>query len=243
MVGLELFATKGLEYLLVIGYLLLLVGCRRMVGPKRETRERGQTITTPLELQAFKMRDGLLYHQGHTWAAVDEDGLVRVGMDDFAQKLLGPITAVFPPRTGTQLAQGEPGWRVRVDGDSVAVLSPVEGQVIRWNEEVLRTPEVVNRDPYGDGWLLEVRVPNPSAVGRNLLSGPVALAWMDEVAERLERRFTTDSDFLAQERSGRVGLAELVAPHDWRAAAQDFMLTADVEAVGLEEEGERKELV
>jgi len=192
--GIDLFATKGLEYILVIGYLLLLAGCRRMVGPRRS---RGRTEAADPEhasALSFDLREGLHYHQGHTWALAEGDDIVRVGVDDFAQTLLGPVTGVILPRVGERLSEGEPGWKVRVGRQSIPMLSPVEGEVVAWNEELLGSPGLLNREPYDRGWLLKVRVRSPVAAMRNLLSGTLAHAWRAQVVASFDESLLTQPD-------------------------------------------------
>jgi glycine cleavage system H lipoate-binding protein len=243
MIGTELFATKGIEYLLVIAYLVLLVACRRMVGPRRARRPVERPEPTPEGLQAFKVRDDLLYHQGHAWAAPAGEGRMRVGMDDFARQLLGPTNGIVPPAVGTRLAEGEPGWAVMVDGKRIPFLSPVDGEVVAWNGEVLRSPERIDGDPYGDGWLFEVKVASVPAAGRNLLSGRLAHAWMDQVADRIDRMVTLPDGLAASGRaSGKRGIARSLTPDAWEETVRSFLLVdGEGEAVEeVEEEGADK---
>jgi glycine cleavage system H lipoate-binding protein len=227
-IGGDLFATKGLEYMLVIGYLLLLVGCRRMVGPRRSRSVEGEPAFPSLDALRFHLREGRHYHQGHTWATPAGDGLVRVGVDDFAQRLLGPVTGVILPRIGALLDEGEPGWKVRVGRQSIPVLSPIEGEVVAWNEEVLRAPSLVNTEPYDGGWLLEVRARNPSVAGRNLLSGNLAHAWMEDSAARIENLFRTRPEAVTVESaSSDVGLARMLSPDGGDRLARELLLSED----------------
>lgn len=208
--GGDLFATKGLEYMLVIGYLLLLVGCRRMVGPRRSRSRTEESAFRPAEVLSFDLREGFHFHQGHAWAIPGGDGIMRVGVDDFAQKRLGSVTGVILPRIGERLLEGEPGWKVRVGRMSIPMLSPVEGEVVAWNEQVLASPELLNREPYDGGWLLEVKVPNPAAAQRNLLSDDLAHAWADEVIARQGAHSSTAT-----------------SPDAWNRLAREFLLGED----------------
>jgi len=193
-VGVDLFATKGLEYILVIGYLLLLVGCRRMVGPRKGRAPAEAAHPEPAALPSFDLREDLHYHQGHTWALSEGDGVMRVGIDDFAQKVLGPVSGVILPRVGERLSEGEPGWKVRVGRQSIPMLSPVGGEVVAWNDDVLGSPGLLNREPYDRGWLLKVKVRSPAAAMRNLLSGNLAQAWSEEVVASFDAPLPTRPD-------------------------------------------------
>lgn len=221
----DLFATKGLEYMLVIGYLIMLVVCRRMVGLGRSQADAGASTSRPGGL-SFDLREGLHYHQGHAWATCNGGDLMRVGVDDFAQKLVGPVTGLILPRIGAELGEGEPGWTMRVNRRSIPMLSPVDGEVVRWNPEVLRSPGLVNSEPYDAGWLMEVKVRRPAAAKRNLLSGSLAHAWKDEVTARLEGSFMARPETpQSEDPSSGEGLAEMLSPDAPDRVARDFLLS------------------
>jgi glycine cleavage system H lipoate-binding protein len=227
--GGDLFATKGLEYVLVIGYLLLLVACRRMVGPRRSRAHLPEQAPSALDARSFQLREGLYYHQGHSWAASNGNGLMRIGIDDFAQQLLGPVNGVILPRIGSEVGEGEPAWKMRMGRRSVPMLSPVEGEVVGWNNQVLRSPDLVNNEPYDGGWLLEIKVRNPAAAVRNLLSGNLAHAWLDDSAGRLHKLFESRPDVAdAVAASPDAGLARLLSSDTSDRLASEFLLSQSV---------------
>ena len=111
------------------------------------------------------------YHQGHSWAMPEGDNMVKVGIDDFAQKLVGKIDALKLPEVGSQVTQGETGWSLLVGSKSIDMLSPVDGKIVDINEDLLSSPESIGKDPYSQSWLLRVQAPKISANLKNLLSG------------------------------------------------------------------------
>src|SRR5574341_482202 len=181
----DLFATKGTEYLIVIGYLVLLVGFWRLLWAPGAARAAAVAARIPAPGRWFDLPDGLYFHQGHSWVSPVGGSEVLVGMDDFAQKLLGQATGFTLPAVGSRLAQGERGWQVQVDGQAIPMLSPVDGEVVGVNSDVVGSPALVNAKPYDRGWLVKVKVRDPGAPARNLLSGKLARAWMDGITERL----------------------------------------------------------
>lgn len=178
----DLFATKGLEYLLVITYLALLVGCWKLVFPKaKEATPRAEHDSEPADPPQphEPLPQGYFFHQGHTWVRPIAEDRVRVGLDDFAQKAIGQPLCVELPPEGEHVEEGEPAFEVQYAHDKYfAMVSPVTGTIVDVNDDVVHAPGLVNARPYDDGWLLEVRVPN-SAYERNLLSGKLADHWMD----------------------------------------------------------------
>ena len=218
----DLFATKGVEYLLVLGFLPVLVLFWRLLNERRPSPARG--VVTPSSW--FRFDDARFHHQGHSWAMPEGGGVVKIGIDDFAQKLVGIPSSIDLPPVGTRLEQAETGWRMRVDNESIDLLSPVDGEVIDVNESVCRSPELVNRDPYGEGWLMKVRVPRWKTNAGNLLCGAVARTWMDEATAALRARMVTSVGPVLQDGGVPVaGIAKSLSENEWQEIAREFLLT------------------
>ncbi|GAB7091114.1 glycine cleavage system protein GcvH [Halorubrum luteum] len=104
---------------------------------------------------SFEVPDELRYLESHEWTTVDDD-TVRIGISDFAQDELGDIVFVEFPDVGDEVVAGE-GFGVVESIKAVSDLyAPVSGEVVAVNEELFDRPELVNDDPYGDGWMIEV---------------------------------------------------------------------------------------
>lgn len=101
--------------------------------------------------------DDLLYARTHEWARV-EDGEAAIGITHFAQEQLGDITYVELPEVGQKLAQGEEMGSVESVKAASEIYAPVSGEVIAVNEELADNPGIVNEDPYGEGWMIRVRL-------------------------------------------------------------------------------------
>src|SRR5512138_1796525 len=114
----------------------------------------------PSLVGGFQVPENLRYHPGHTWALSESPSLVRVGVDDFAAKLLGKVEHITLPQRGQWIRQGQKIWTVLRDGVKVDMVSPIEGSVADINEAVLRDPELARKDPYGEGWLVTVQSPD-----------------------------------------------------------------------------------
>jgi len=222
----DLYATKGLEYLLVLGFLLLFVFFWRFMQSTDRTALAtavARRLTAPLEW--FRLEAGRYYHQGHAWARPDGEKTVTVGLDDFAQKLVGTPQAVTLPAVGSRVEQGEEGWRLAIGSKSVAMLSPVSGEVVEVNREVLDSPALLGKDPY-EGWLMKVRVPRMRPALRNLLSGELAAAWLQETVTALRQRMSGNLGMVLQDGGMPVsGFAANLSPDAWEEIAAEFFLT------------------
>jgi glycine cleavage system H protein len=107
--------------------------------------------------------DDRRYTEQHEWALVrggeDADSVVRVGITDHAQDALGDIVFVQLPEVGARVGPGNPIGEVESTKSVSDVYSPVSGEVAAVNEGLADAPETINADPYGAGWLVEIRVP------------------------------------------------------------------------------------
>lgn len=101
--------------------------------------------------------DDLLYHPEHDWARVDGDE-VTFGITWFAQDALGEVVFFDPPETGATVAANESYAEVESVKAVSDVVAPLSGEIVAVNESLSDKPELINDDPYGDGWLVRVRV-------------------------------------------------------------------------------------
>ncbi|HEX6451773.1 MAG TPA: glycine cleavage system protein GcvH [Trebonia sp.] len=110
----------------------------------------------------------LRYTEDHLWARHDADGgVVRVGISDFAQDSLGDVVAVTLPKVGTAVQAGEACGDIESVKSVSDLIAPVTGTVRASNDTLDQTPEVINTDPYGQGWLFEVEA-DPATVSEQL---------------------------------------------------------------------------
>ena len=229
---LTLYSAKMLEYGIAVLFLLLFIPFWRYVqGPAKAPALAAATVRTPAPGLAewFLTPADRLFHRGHAWLKGAEDGLVTVGLDDFAAKLVGPLSRVSLPAVGAPVGQGERAWRLTAnDGRSVDMLSPVDGTVVALNPAVAETPALAERDPYGDGWLMKVRPSRLRANRISLLAGRAVRGWMAEAAAGLRGLVAPDLGALVQDGGAPVsGMARAIDPASWDRLAAALLLTAE----------------
>jgi glycine cleavage system H protein len=105
--------------------------------------------------------DDLKYHREHDWARIEGDEAV-LGITWFAQDALGELVHYEPPDDAAKLTKDEPYGEVESVKAVSDVIAPLSGEVIDVNRKAVEEPEVVNADPYGDGWLVRIRLTDPS---------------------------------------------------------------------------------
>jgi glycine cleavage system H protein len=105
----------------------------------------------------------LRYHSEHDWARIEGDE-ATLGITWFAQDSLGELVHFEPPEEGAQIAKDSEYGEVESVKAVSAVVSPLSGEVVAVNAKVVDGPETVNEDPYGEGWLIRIRLSDPSEV-------------------------------------------------------------------------------
>jgi glycine cleavage system H protein len=100
----------------------------------------------------------LWYTPEHEWVLPGAEGTVRVGITDYAQTQLGDVVHVQLPLVGDSVATGDPVGEVESTKSVSDVLAPVAGEVVARNDALEDSPELVNSDPYGEGWMIEIRL-------------------------------------------------------------------------------------
>ena len=138
------------------------------------------------QIKGFDVPVGYYFHNGHAWARIESGGYIRVGLDDFALKMLGQADALDLPLIGKELDQSKVGWGLKRKDNLADVLSPVDGVIMEVNSKVRENPKLANHEPYGDGWLFMVRTPDVKGTMKKLMVDQDSLSWMNTEVSELE---------------------------------------------------------
>lgn len=128
-----------------------------------------------------KIPADLLYTKEHEWVR-QEDGIVRVGITDYAQEELHEIVMVELPSVGTAVKANEVFGTVDSVKATSELFSPVSGEVVEMNEKLEEAPELVNNDSYGDGWMVAIKMADPSEV-KKLLNAEAYKGFIEGLAK------------------------------------------------------------
>jgi glycine cleavage system H protein len=113
----------------------------------------------------------LNYTREHEWVRRIDLAVVRIGITDYAQRQLGDVVFVQLPDIGTQVGAGQALGEVESTKSVSDIYAPAAGQVTACNDGLVQQPELINTDPYGEGWMIEIRLADPSTVD-TLLDAP-----------------------------------------------------------------------
>lgn len=136
-------------------------------------------------IEGVLVPDQMRYHPGHTWLFEERPKLARVGADALAIRVIGSADKIELPKPGRWVRQGQKAFTFVSGGEKIDLVSPAEGEVVEVNAAVVKDPSLAVKDPYGNGWLIKVSVPERETVGRNLLPQSLVRTWMKEEVRRV----------------------------------------------------------
>ncbi|MEM2941768.1 MAG: glycine cleavage system protein GcvH [Thermoproteota archaeon] len=149
---------------------------------------RAEGIPAAKREELLAIPEQLLYTPKHTWAQITPEGNIRVGVSDYAQRHLKGIANIMTDPVGKEIAKMEPfgvaeTWMFMFD-----LYSPVSGKIVKINEQLKDKPYLVNEDPYGEGWIIEIKPKNSLTLEdelKSLLSSREYNKWVSKLEGRL----------------------------------------------------------
>jgi len=133
---------------------------------------------------------GLYYDKTHTWAFMEKDGLVRIGIDDFLQHITGPLTRVKMKNTGEKIRKGKPVLSIIQNGKQLNIYAPISGTIKEQNKVLNTNSSVINSSPYNDGWIYRIEPTNWLKEIQFLIIGKKYKEWLQSEFSRLKEFFT-----------------------------------------------------
>jgi len=139
------------------------------------------------KVEEYDMPDELYYHKEFMWVRV-EGGEAVVGLNDFSQKLAGEISYIEMPEEGDEVKQDEAVGSYETGKWLGKLYAPVSGEITAMNEEVEDEPTLVNKHPYGEGWLFKIKMGDLAQLD-NLMKGEEAIEWLKgEIAKHAKEK-------------------------------------------------------
>ena len=140
------------------------------------------------------------YSHCHTWAQVEEKALVRIGIDDFGQNILGPIEKICLPLKDEKI--GKKSIRIKARGSIIPLTPPVDGYVEEVNDDLINQPQLANGSPYEKGWLVLLRPTRLVKDLKKMFYGAAALQWFDVEMYRFAALITSELNNKVDEELG-----------------------------------------
>jgi glycine cleavage system H protein len=180
----------------------------------------------PQATSEFDPPRGYCFHLGHMWVAAQGREMAKVGIDSFAANLIGSLQKIVVLGEQRWVRQGQKLMTLSDGGETLEMLSPLEGVVTAINPEVIKDPELALRDPYGSGWVCAIKSPEIEINLRNLVQGTLAASWMQNSVGRLKSMVAQMDPSLAQDGGmpGK-GLLGKLSPQMRKRVVNEFFLT------------------
>ncbi len=186
----DIFATKGIEYILTIVFFLILIPFWLLLRNKEKIANSIKSGIASLSEKVKQIPMGMYYANNHTWSYMQKSGVAMVGLDDFLLHLTGGIDINFFKNEGESLKQGEPMAEIEKEGKKLMIYAPISGLMVKANDTLLADSSAITEDPYGQGWMCCIEPTNWKAETNQLYFAREAQDWM-------QKEFVKLKDFLA----------------------------------------------
>jgi glycine cleavage system H protein len=185
----NIFATKGIEYLIIISFLVLIVVFWRIINRQKAVQQPAKAPGI-LSEHILNMPEGLFYAGNHSWAFLRKKGDVKVGIDDFLLHVTGDIEIKALKKSGDSIKKGDLVAEAGLNGKTLKIKSPVTGVVLSSNNDLSANRKLIN-DPYGESWIYTIKPENWKQESSSFYFDGEASEWMKSELSRFK-------DFLAE---------------------------------------------
>ncbi len=156
----NIFDTKGIEYLVIIAFLLLLIPFWLALNKQVQLKEQFRKAFGVLTAGILKVPQGIFYGKNHTWAYLEKSGNARVGLDDLLLHITGEVKVRQIKQQGDSIRKGDLLAEIDQNGKSLSIFSPISGKIVNSNTALNSNHDLLNEDPYGKGWLYSIKPTN-----------------------------------------------------------------------------------
>jgi glycine cleavage system H protein len=182
----NIFDTKGIEYIAVIIFLLMLIPFWITLNKKSPIVIRLRSAIGTLTSGLLSIPEGLFLSKNHTWAFLEKSGVARVGMDDFVIHVLGEVSFADMHKPGENIRKGEVLARLEHNGKHVSLLSPVSGEIIKVNPVLDQFRGMRIGDPYDQGWIYQLKPSGWVAETSGYMLSESASQWLRKELDRFK---------------------------------------------------------
>jgi len=156
----NIFETKGIEYLIIIGFLVVIIPFWFIINKRAAIGESIKKTIGILSAAVLKIPLGMYYSKNHTWTYMERTGMAKVGLDDLLLHITGDVKVSPVKGIGEIVRRGDVIAEISQTDKNLRVKSPISGEILGVNSALADNPGLVNEDPYGKGWICDIK---PSA--------------------------------------------------------------------------------
>jgi len=206
----NVFDTKGIEYLIIIGFLLLIMPFWVLLNKPLKVKEKIASLGG-LMLSVLKIPKGLFYSKNHTWSHLESSGNARIGLDDLLLHITGQVEIGKLRIPGEKVNKGDIIAEIRHDGKQLRIASPLSGEIESVNSSLAENPGMMNADPYGAGWIYNIRPEKWVEETHSYYLADAAIEWTKREMERFKdfiaasvQKYSPEIDLVIMQEGGEL---------------------------------------
>jgi len=228
----DIFATKGIEYLIIITFLVLLIPFWLILNKQTEISQKIQKALGFLSAGILRIPQGLFYSKNHTWMFMEKSGSTLVGLDDLLLHITGEVKFNNHKNRGEMIRKGDLLTEIDQNGKLLRILSPISGKIININDTINENPGILNEDPYGKGWIYKIKPSNWLAEAKACYFAEEATTWSTDELERFKdfmavsvKNYATEPAMVILQDGGELNDHTLSAFPDelWKDFEKEFL--------------------
>lgn len=228
----NLFQTKGIEYLIIIAFLILIIPFWKLLNKPLEVPVRIRNAFKTLSASILRVPQGIFFSNNHTWAHMQRSGDARIGLDDLLLHLTGAVKVAMLKNQGNTVIKGDVVSEIDHDGKKLTIVSPVSGKITAVNHFLQDDPSLLNSDPYGKGWLFSIKPTEWVAEAGGFHFAAEASTWLRTELDRFKdfmaasvSRYTPETQVAYMQDGGELIDNPLSAMPDevWKDFQEEFL--------------------
>jgi len=207
----NIFDTKGIEYLIIIGFLLLIIPFWIFINKPLKLREKMREAFGALSENILKIPQGLFYSKNHTWTHLEKSGFAKVGLDDLLLHITGKVEIADFKNSGEKIAKGDVIAEIHQNGKRLKITSPISGDIQSVNTMLKENSSVINEDPYGKGWVYKIKPDRWVEETKSYFLAEEASEWVKNELTRFKdfvamsvKKYSPDSAMLIMQEGGEL---------------------------------------
>lgn len=228
----NIFETKGIEYLAILAFFAILIPFWLILNKQVRLTKQLQKQLGNLSANNLRIPQGLFFSKYHTWTHLEKSGIAKVGLDDLLLHLTGNVRLELFKIIGDHVKKDELLAQISHEGKKLQILSPITGILTESNPALKKSPEFLNEDPFGRGWMCKIKPTNWVADTSTCFLAEDASAWSTRELDRFKdflsaslHKYSPDSSNMILQDGGELRdepLAEL--PEEvWNDFQHDFL--------------------
>ncbi len=182
----NIFETKGIEYLIIIAFLVMIIPFWIIINKRTVMTTAIKQVFGVLSAGILRIPQGLFYSRNHTWAHLEKSGTARLGLDDFLMHITGEVKFRSHINRGDLINKGDLLGEIDQNGKQLKIYSPLSGIIVDSNSLLEESPGVLNDDPYGKGWMYQIKPSKWIAETNSCYLAEEAISWSKKEIERFK---------------------------------------------------------